>query len=247
MTIPRLFLLPLVAIAAVVAASPLAAATLYKWVDDKGVVHYTDKMPADAVDKGNVELNKQGITVKRTEPAPSPEQRRAKQLEEERLRATSREREVVDRRDRALLQSYTTEDEIDLARKRALGTLDTQVQSAQAYSVQLTKRRAELEAKRNAYGTKPVPAAVDTELESIGSELAKQEALIAERKRDGAVITSKYDQDKQRWRELRSMGEAREAAAAAAEAAKAAPGSRSGAAATAQSGASANSGASRTR
>ena len=212
--------LPLVAIATALVAAPLSAANLYKWVDEKGVTHYTDKMPPDAVDKASVELNRQGIAVKRTEPAPTPEQRRAKVLEEERLKATARERETVDRRDRALMQSYTTEDEIDLARTRALNTLDTQVSSAQAYSAQLAKRRDELEAKRKSYGSKPVPAAIDTELESIADELAKQATLIAERKRDSALVTAKYDQDKQRWRELRNINEAREAAAAA-EAAKA--------------------------
>jgi hypothetical protein len=210
--------LPLLAIATALVATPLSAANLYKWVDDKGVTHYTDKMPPDAVDKASVELNRQGIAVKRTEPAPTPEQRRAKALEEERLKATARERETVDRRDRALMQSYTTEDEIDLARTRALSTLDTQVTSAQAYSAQLAKRRDELEAKRKSYGSKPVPAAIDTELESIADELAKQATLIGERKRDSAAMTAKYDQDKQRWRELRNINEA----AAAAEAAKAA-------------------------
>jgi hypothetical protein len=213
--------LPLLAIATALVAAPLSAANLYKWVDEKGVTHYTDKMPPDAVDKASVELNRQGIAVKRTEPAPTPEQRRAKALEEERLKATARERESVDRRDRALMQSYTTEDEIDLARTRALSTLDTQVTSAQAYSAQLAKRRDDLEAKRKSYGSKPVPAAIDTELESIADELGKQATLIAERKRDSAAMTAKYDQDKQRWRELRNINEAREAAAAA-EAAKAA-------------------------
>jgi len=212
--------LPLVALVAALAAAPLSAANLYKWVDEKGVTHYTDKMPPDAVDKASVEMNKDGIAVKRTEPAPTAEQRRAKALEDERLKATARERETVDRRDRALMQSYTTEDEIDLARNRALGTIDTQVSSAQAYSVQLAKRRDELVAKRKTYGSKPVPAAIDTELESIADELSKQEALIAERKRDSAVITARYDQDKQRWRELRVINDARDAAAAA-EAAKA--------------------------
>ena len=224
MNVPGPSRLSLIAVVAALSAAPLSAANLYKWVDEKGVTHYTDKMPPDAVDKANVEMNKDGIAVKRTEPAPTPEQRRAKALEEERLKVTARERETVDRRDRALMQSYTTEDEIDLARSRALGTIETQMASAQAYSQQLAKRRDELQAKRKTFGTKPVPPAIDTELESIADELSKQATLIAERKRDSAVITARYDQDKQRWRELRTINEARDAAAAA-EAAKA-PGNR---------------------
>jgi hypothetical protein len=108
------------------------------------------------------------------------------------------------------MQSYTSEDEIDLARHRALGTIDTQVQSAQAYSVQLSKRRQELEERRKAFGDKPVPPPIEHELENIGSELAKQDAFITEKKRETATVTARYDADKQRWRELRAIADAKE-------------------------------------
>jgi len=199
-----------IAAAALLVAQPSLGA-LYKWVDEKGVVHYSDKVPPEAVDKGNVELNKEGIPVRRNEAAPTPEQRRARAAEEERQKVLAKEREVVERRDRALQQSYTSEDEIDLARSRALSTIETQLQSAQAYSVQLAKRRSELEARRKSFGDKPVPAAIDHELESISSELGKQDAFIAEKRRETAMVTARYDADKQRWRELRAIAEAKEA------------------------------------
>ena len=46
----------------------------------------------------------------------TPEQRRAKAVEDDRRAAIERQQEDVARRDRALLASYTTEAEIDLAR-----------------------------------------------------------------------------------------------------------------------------------
>jgi hypothetical protein len=199
----------LLAMAALLAATPATAAT-YKWVDDKGVVHYSDKMPPEAVDKANVELNKQGIPVKRTEPAPTLEQRRAKAADEERQKQLAREREVVDRRDRALMQSYTSEQEIDLARSRALATIDTQVQSAQAYSAQLVKRRAELDAKRKSFGDKAAPPAFEREMESIAEELGKQDTLISEKKREAIAVQARYDADKARWKELRAIAQAKE-------------------------------------
>ena len=204
---PAILLLALAATLALVA--PVHAAT-YKWVDDKGMVHYSDKVPPEAMDKTNVELNKQGIAIKRNDPPPTAEQRRAKAAEEERQKALARDREIIDRRDRALAQSYTSEDEIDLARSRALGTIETQMQSAQAYTVQLTKRRAELNERRKTFGDKPAPPALERELESIGSELEKQDAFIAEKKRETAAVTARYDADKQRWRELRAIAEAKE-------------------------------------
>ena len=86
----------------------------------------------------------------------------------------AREREEIDRRDRALLATYTTESEIDLARNRALSTIDAQVQGAAKYSTLLTKRKVELDAKKAALGDKPVPLVLERELANIDSELQKQ-------------------------------------------------------------------------
>jgi hypothetical protein len=113
-----------------------SSSTTYKWVDDKGVVHYTDKIPPEAINKGSVQLDKQGVTVRRIDPALTPEQRRVKADEEARAQQLAKERELVDRRDRALLSTYTMESEIDLARRRALSTIEQQIQSATAQQAQ---------------------------------------------------------------------------------------------------------------
>ena len=162
--------------------APRGHAATYKWVDEKGVVHYTDKIPTEAVDKGNVEINKQGVPVKRTDPVPTPEQRRAREQEEARQAQLAKEREEIDRRDRALLATYTTESEIDLARTRALNTIDGQVQGAASYTALLNKRKVELDAKKAALGSKPVPPALERELDNIDGELQKQADLIAAKK-----------------------------------------------------------------
>jgi hypothetical protein len=178
-----------------------ARGALYKWVDEHGEVHYTDKMPPEAVNKGNVELNKQAVPIKKTDPALTPEQLKAKAAEEERQRVLSKQQEEVARRDRALLASYTSENEIDLARTRALQTIDNVMQSAQAYSVQLAKRKEALVAKKTAAGDRAA-ANLDRELEMLNGEIERQADLVAQKKREAATVTAKYDADKARWREL---------------------------------------------
>ena len=185
-----------------IGARPAFAAT-YKWVDEKGVVHYTDKLPPEEVNKANVELNKQGVAVKRTEPAPTPEERRAKALDEERQRQLAKQRDEAERQDRALLSSYTSESEIDLARNRSLQTIESVLKSAQAYGEQLTRRRALLEAKKKSdYSDRPAPVALERELEGIATELGRQADLIALKKREIVQVNTKYDAIKQRWRAL---------------------------------------------
>jgi hypothetical protein len=198
----------LLLVVALALAVTTARAATYKWVDEKGVVHYTDKIPPEAVNKGNVEINKQGVTVRKTEPALTPEQRRARELEEVRQQRLAREREEVDRRDRALLATYTTESEIDLARRRALSTIDAQVQGAASYSMLLNKRKVELDAKKAALGDKPVPLVLERELANIDAELKKQVDLIATKKKEIVVVNARYDLDLKRWADLRAQADA---------------------------------------
>jgi Domain of unknown function (DUF4124) len=191
---------------ALVGTARVQAAT-YKWTDDKGVVHYTDKIPPEALNKGNVQLNKEGVPVKRTDPSLTPEQRRAKEVEEERARQVARERELIDRRDRALQSTYTTEGEIDLARNRALATIDAQIQTATNYSALLTKRKSEIEARKTAGGDKQAQGAIERELANINVALEGQANLIVAKQKESAVVMARYDADKKRWQELRSVTE----------------------------------------
>ena len=211
------------ALAVLVLSAPATYAKTYKWVDDQGVVHYTDKMPPEAINKGSIELNKQGVPIKKNDPALTPEQRRAREEEEERARQVAKAREEIQRKDRALMQSYTTESEIDLSKTRALGTIEAQIQSAQAYVVSLNKRKAEIQGRVAALNGKPPPPALEREVVNVSEELEKQAELIATKRKEAATVTARYDADKQRWRELRAIAEAEAQAANAPPAKGAAP------------------------
>jgi hypothetical protein len=218
-----------IALLALLHASPARAAT-YKWVDEKGVIHYTDKMPPEAVNKGNVELNPQAVPIRKTDPTLTPEQRRQQEIQAEQQRQIAKKNEDMARRDRALLSSFTSESEIDLSRKRGLQTIESIMLSAQAYSEQLTKRKAVLTAQRESYGDKPAPPAVERELASIDIELARQSELIAQKRGEAVALEARFEADKKRWRELTGT---RDGPAPAATGGGAPVGAASGAAAAA--------------
>lgn len=201
-----------VAAAVSLALVPVADAQLYKWTDEKGVVHYTDKAP-DPGRAGTV-LDTQGRPVSRIEGAATPEQARAREAEEERRRAAAREEEAEARRNRAILSSYTTEAEIDLARARAVATVESQIQSAQAYLAQLTKRKTELDARKAKLGDNPAPPQLERDSASVDAEYAKNSDLVVQKRRELAAVTARYDADKQRWRELKAQQESNATAAA---------------------------------
>ena len=197
------------------AARPVNAAGLYKWTDERGGVHYSDQLPPEAADKGTVVLDKQGRQVKKIEPAPSPAELKAKEADDERQKAMAKAKDERTRRDIALLQSYTSAEEIDLARGRALSAVETQLKSAETYNAELAKRLAELEKQKAALAGKPVPFALENEMSSVSAEMARQARVITQKKDEMASISARYESDKRHWQEIKT-DQARTAAAEAA-------------------------------
>lgn len=185
--------------------SASAQAALYKWTDERGIVHYSDKLPPDAVNRARSELSGQGLTVKRTERVQPITQRATKsEDEEQRQRQAERDKMIAARRDRALIESYANEGEIDLAKARAVTTIEGQVQSAEAFIAQMTRRREELVAKQVTYAPRPAPGSIAREIETIDDEVARQNEFVAAKKKESASVAARYDADKLRFRELRA-------------------------------------------
>jgi hypothetical protein len=182
-----------------------ADAGLYKWTDERGIVHYSDQIPAESVNRASQQLSRQGLTVRKTDQArPSAQPVAKTEIDEQRNRQAEREKLLAARRDRAIVESYTNEKEIDLAKARAVATIDGQVQSAQSYIVQMQKRRDEIEIRKATFAPRPVPGALVLEVESIDAEIVRQYEFIAAKKKEAATVAARYDADKQRFHELRS-------------------------------------------
>jgi hypothetical protein len=196
------------AMALVVASASQAAwsGKLYKWVDDKGVTHYSENMPAEQKDRSSPELDGRGRVLKQNAAAPSPEQIRAR--EDEKLRRKSEERELEQqrRRDNALLNTYTTADEIEYARKRAVvaanqarQVVETRVKSSKSRADTLRKKL-----EQAARGSKPAPQALAEDVEEAERELARLERELAQRDAEISRIEQRYAEDRTRFVELTS-------------------------------------------
>ena len=186
---------------ALLAFAGVASAATYKWTDENGKVHYSDKAPADAP-AGATVLDKQARPVKKIEAPPSADELKVKAEQEQRARTDAREREEQARKDRALLQSYTSENEIDLAKSRAVSTLQAQIAAAQKFNETLSRQQKSLAARKQTYEGKPIPVELERESVSVDAEISRQNILIRQRQEELAMVTQKYDTIKQRWREI---------------------------------------------
>ena len=189
---------------ALLAVSSTARGELFKWVDAQGRVQYTDRLPQDAVNRGNVQLSKQGLAKNVTEPVLTAEQRRAI---EERI-AREREAEKVERdrklQENALLSSYSSEMDIDVSRRRNLAIVGASILSAEARIKALQRRTAAIEREKLFYEKKPFPEKLKRELASVQSEVPKQYAIISQRNEDALEINRRYEAQRQKFVELKT-------------------------------------------
>lgn len=196
--------LALLSLAVGMAAGTPALAQTYKWIDEKGRVQYTDRLPPEAVNRGMVELSKQGMTKKVTDPPLTPEQRKAQEEKLEQQRLAERALAEQRRQDNALLSSYTSENDIEVAKRRNLALLGSNILSIEVRINALTKRAAALEREKLFYEAKPVPEKLTRELANIAAEIPRQHALIAEKSEEMLAVNNRYDGQKLHFRELKA-------------------------------------------
>lgn len=184
----------------VLAAQP-AQAKMYKWVDAQGNVHYTDTPPPESAGQGNSEVKKSGTVVKRTESTEEREKRLAAEAaEKERKKAAAEQA----RKDRALLATYTSEREIDLARDRALEHHNLIIKSAEARLKQLEPGLKELENKVRAAtkGGKPAPQHLQEQYDAKRAEVEEAQRIIKTNQEAKIKVRERYEAEKLRFREL---------------------------------------------
>ena len=98
-------------------------AQLYKWVDENGKTQYTDTIPPASTDRARKELRSDGTVKNSTERAPTAEEKRfaaLKAAEDARIKLVQDER---DRKDKALLSTYSNLVDFDRVRDRALSNV----------------------------------------------------------------------------------------------------------------------------
>ena len=175
------------------AMSNLAHAKIVKWVDSAGVTHYSDKLPAQEAGRTNTVLSNRGVVVKKNDPASNVKVQIDQQLVEQ------------NRRDSALLASYNSEEEIDLASSRNTKTdeiaIDSLTQRLANFNVNLkqNKQTAADLVKRN----KKVPAELVQETKYNQAEIEKMQAQIKEREKSIATTRLRFENDKKRYAELK--------------------------------------------
>lgn len=171
-------------------------ARIVKWKDEKGVTHYGDKIPPQYANRENSLINKQGITVQQNKPdAPQD-------------KAGDLAKQEQEKKDRALLGTFTNADEIDLTRDRNLEPDLLALKNLQQDKAAAQKKLDKTSAAVAGYtqSKKPIPANLSDELKANKAEVAKIDQRINERQQAIDGIRKRFDEDKKRYLQLRNQG-----------------------------------------
>lgn len=186
------------------AANPvLAAGELYCCPDPAtGRRICGDSLPEQCRGRAYRVLDNNGNVIKEVGPPLTPEQKAEQVLEARRkkqLEDTAREQRY---RDQALLDTYATPQDIDLAQKKAESDVNLAIQDTQARINEAGSKRKKFEAEAEFYKKKAMPAELAKELRTLEHEIKIQQELLDVKKREFDTIKAKYDADRKRYYEV---------------------------------------------
>jgi len=170
---------------------------IVKWKDENGVTHYGDKIPPQYANRENSLMTSQGITVQHNKPGSVQD------------KAADLEKIEQDKKDKALLGTFTNAGEIDLTRDRNLEPDLLALKNLQQDRVISQKKFNKASASLESYNKakRPVPESVGTEYKTSKAELAKIDLRISERQQAIDAIRKKFDDDKKRYLTLRNQSD----------------------------------------
>ncbi len=194
------------------ALAPIAVSAqdtrVYKWVDEHGVTHYGDSIPAKYAELPKEVLNDHGVTVDELEGKKTEEQLAAERAEQERLAAI----EIQRRADQALLATYLSVDEIVMHRDRRVELFQAQARVTELYLRNLERRLHKLRTEAANFQ----PYSEDPNAPMIGEDLAddlrdtknviaRHERNLEKFQQDEQQIIARFDGDISRFKTLKGI------------------------------------------
>jgi Domain of unknown function (DUF4124) len=181
----------------------------YRCKDGRGQTHYGDSMPQACAGFDTEVLNDHGMVLRVVE----GDQTRAERVAREGIEAKARkELEAREQRDRMLIETYLSVEDIERLRDQRLEMLAAQYRVTEQNITNLSERQNRLElqvARFKPYSDKanapPLPDHLaEAMVNTVNSMRVYKESLIRNRKEQADVKTS-FDADIRRFKELKGL------------------------------------------
>jgi hypothetical protein len=186
-------------------STPGSERKVYQWQDEQGVTHYGDRIPPEYASQEHRVINGHGIEIEHTDAQKTPDQL----ADEDQKRADAAQRAS---RDRNLLASYVSVQEIEHLRDQRKALLSDQIKVTGQFLDTLNKKMTGLRgasARFKPYSSDPnAPPMTDQlaeDLVRVGSDIITQEENLREKRSEEAAMSRQFDSDIARFKELKGI------------------------------------------
>ncbi len=191
---------------------------LYKWVDENGVVHYGDAIPAKYATTERHVLNEHGVTTDVLERAKTREELAAMEAAQREIERQRKQQKIQSERDRILLDTYLSEEEIAMLRDRRILSIEARIGLTRHYLDNLRARWDELESETRKFNfpydpaseLPPLPEDLAKDIVFIENAMAEHMTTLRDLRTQQSVIRDEFEQDIQRFRALKAQKDAEE-------------------------------------
>lgn len=197
----------LIAALAAATATVTAQAKLYRWVDEEGNVHYSDRVPPAAAQKERKVLDEQGRTVEQHQRAKTKEELEEERRRREQVIEEARKREERARQDRALLATFTTVEDLEHLRDDRVTAIDAQIAIVEEKLERLRRTLADLEARAESVtegGKAMISDELNLRLQRTEQEIVRNEEYVKTRRAERQAVIDQFDADIVRFKELKA-------------------------------------------
>lgn len=176
----------------------------YRCIGKDGKKYYGQTIPSACFGQPLELINRQGMMVKRIDPEGDEKARLAKEAEAEKKRELAAAQKESMRRSRALLATYTSENDIEESRKRDLANHQRGVQEVESRITEIKRRQTQYQKELALFqeaGKGAPPARLQVEITNAEIDLKAQQALLDAKKKETVSINARYDEDRRNYRE----------------------------------------------
>ena len=178
---------------------------LYKWVDKDGVTHYGDHVPPEYATQEQHILNSQGYEIKHLDAQKTAEQATA----EEQRRLDLEQRQL---RDKNLLSTYASVQEIERLRDQRLTLLADQIKVTNQFLDTLNGRMKKMRTdsmRFKPYNSDPnapsMPDQMAEDLVRLSTDMRTQEQNLKQKRSEEAAMSIQFESDIDRFKELKHI------------------------------------------
>jgi Holliday junction resolvase RusA-like endonuclease len=202
----HLYVSCLILLPALLSGGEVLAERIYKWVDENGEIQYGDRVPPRYATTERSVINDQGRTVKVYEAPKSPEEKAEAQAL---LKQQAEERKIAEQRavrDHSLLSTYSSEEDMLMARDSKVASVETLIQLTKSRLDSMQKRLNELtdEAAEFERSGKKLPEGLVNQMKNIKEQIENNDDFLKNKQTEKEQIAIKFDEDIKRYRELTS-------------------------------------------